>query len=132
MEMYDRLRDKTTPKQIPRLKAIREFTPEQRSNLIEGVGDFSGIRGFFNWLESKKYKVQARVMLARYRAYVTCAVCGGTRLKADALNVRLNGRTIAELAMLPVRELLRFFETLELTAQESEIASRILEGLLNR
>ncbi|MBI3735908.1 hypothetical protein HY256_05290 [Candidatus Sumerlaeota bacterium] len=125
LEMYDHLRDHTTPKQIPRRRAIKDFEPEQRINLIEGVGKFSGIRGYFNWLESKKYKVQARVMLARYRAYLTCATCGGTRLKPDALNVRVAGRNISELGMLPVRDLLGFFDGIELNARERDTAARI-------
>ncbi len=129
IEMYDLLRRRTTPQQIPRLKPIAAFTPAQRENLIEGVGRFPGVRGFFQWLESKKYKVQARVMLARYRAYRTCPVCGGARLRPEALNVRLAGRTIAELASEPIGPLADFFGRLALTARERQIAGGLIEML---
>lgn len=132
LELYDLLRQRTTPREIPRLKPIAEFSAEQRRNLIEGVGKFKGVRGYFNWLESKKYKVQARVMLARYRAYRTCGVCLGARLKPEALNVKFRDRTIADLGMLSVELALAFFRGLELNAQEKEIAGKVFEGLLSR
>ena len=130
--MYDRLKDRTTPQQIPRLKPIKEFTPRQRSNLIDGLGRFGGIHGFFAYLERKKYRVQARVMLARYRAYRTCPGCKGLRLKPEALNVRLAGRTIAELSLLPVRLLRDHFASHALSARDREIAGRIFEALGER
>ncbi len=132
LEMYDHLRGETTPKQIPRLRPIRDFTAEQWDNLVNGVGGFCGIRGYFEWLESKKYKVQARVMLARYRAYRTCESCGGRRLRPEALAIKLKGRTIAELADVPVRDLRKWFEELDLSASEAAIAGRALEALRAR
>ncbi len=132
LEMYDHLRKTTTPKQIPRFKPIREFDAAQRANLIEGVGKFCGIRGFFKWFEGRKYKVQARVLLARYRAYRTCAVCGGMRLKPDALHVRFGGLNIAEMNRLTVRDLLGFFESFDLPAREREMSTRLLDGVLGR
>jgi excinuclease ABC subunit A len=132
LEMYDHLRDKTTPKQIPRLKPVAEFNAEQWKNLIEGVGDFAGVRGYFRWLESKRYKVQARVMLARYRAYRRCERCKGTRLRPEALSVRLAGRTIAEYNALPVRELGPLFASIELSGTDREIVARALDGLRSR
>ncbi len=132
LEMYDHLREETTPRQVPRLRPLNEFSEEQWNNLIEGVGKFCGVRGFFDWLEARKYKVQARVMLARYRAYRTCATCGGQRLRPEALAVRFKGRTIAELAELPVRELRPLIDQLELNPAEAEIALRPLETLRAR
>lgn len=132
LEMYDKIKDHTKPAQIPRFKPIADFSLVQLSNLIDGCGRFVGIRGYFNWLESKKYKVQARVMLARYRAYRRCPKCRGTRLVPEALNVLYAGRTIAEIAMLPVRLVLEMFEKMELSARDREIGGRIYEALLGR
>ena len=131
-EWYDWIWETTARQQIPRLTPIQDFTPVQFKNLMEGVGKFSGIRGFFTWLESKRYKVQARVMLARYRAYHTCPTCNGTRLKPEGLAVRFQGKTIAEISQMPVRLLRPFFETLDLTPAEREIAGRVLETLRAR
>ncbi|MEN6626977.1 MAG: excinuclease ABC subunit UvrA [Candidatus Sumerlaeia bacterium] len=132
LEMYDHLRDETSPKQIPRLRPINEFTPEQWDNLLGGVGGFCGIKGYFEWLESKRYKVQARVMLARYRAYRMCQTCHGRRLRPEALAVKFQGRTIAEVADVPVRDLRKWFDGLELGPSEAEIAGRALEALRAR
>jgi excinuclease ABC subunit A len=132
LEMYDHLRETTTPKQVPRLKPIDEFAPEQWNNLIEGVGEFIGVLGFFRWLESKRYKVQARVMLARYRAYRRCERCNGTRLRPEALAVRLAGRTIADYNALPVRELRPLVDMLDLAGADREIAARAIDGLRSR
>jgi excinuclease ABC subunit A len=132
LEMYDHLRQATTPKQIPRLAPIAEFDKQQYRNLIEGVGQFVGVRGFFGWLEGKRYKVQARVMLARYRAYRTCKRCGGTRLNPDALSFRLGERNIAELGRMTARELLAFLDGLELSGSARKIAERALAELRSR
>ncbi len=129
LEMYDKLRENSTPKQIPRLKPISEFNPEQTHNLLEGVGRFKGIHGFFRWIEGKRYKVQARVMLARYRAYRRCGACKGTRLRPEALCTRILGKTIAELSQLPVRLLRPVVREVELDPANSKIAGRALETL---
>lgn len=131
-EWYDWLKEMTTPQQIPRMTPIQDFTPAQFKNLLEGVSRFSGIRGFFTWLEGRRYKVQARVMLARYRAYHTCPTCKGTRLKPEALSVKFQGRNISEISQMPVRQLRPFFENLKLTTSEREVAGRVLETLLAR
>ena len=133
LEMYDQLRTHTTPQQIPRHTPIKDFTPAQLHNLTKGVGrKFDGIKGFFDWLESKRYKVQARVMLARYRAYSACPTCKGTRLRPEPLNVLFQGKTIAEISTIPVRLLRPFFDTLDLTPTELEVAGRALEALRAR
>ena len=67
-------------------------------------GDYEGVRGFFAWLERKKYKVHVRVFLSRYRGYQTCPDCGGARLRREARDVRVGGRTIDQVCALTVRE----------------------------
>ena len=77
--------------------------------MIEGDGkDYDGIRGFFRWLERKKYKVHVRVFLSRYRGYLTCPECGGARLRREARDVRVGGRTIDQVSADTVREAERF------------------------
>ena len=71
--------------------------------------DYDGIRGFFRWLERKKYKVHVRVFLSRYRGYLTCPDCGGARLRREARDVHVSGRTIDRVASLTVREAQTFF-----------------------
>ena len=89
---------------------------EEKRFVIEGDGEaYEGIRGFFRWLERKKYKVHVRVFLSRYRGYLTCPDCGGARLRREARDVQVSGRTIDRVSSLTVREAQGFFSTLELS-----------------
>ncbi|NIP94638.1 MAG: hypothetical protein GWO24_14820, partial [Akkermansiaceae bacterium] len=76
-------------------------------------GDWYGVKGFFDWLESKAYRMHIRVFLSRYRSYTDCHVCRGTRLCPDALNYRIRGKRLPDLWRLPVGELLPFIAALE-------------------
>ena len=87
----------------------------------DGRGDYPGIRPWFKWLEGRTYKMHVRVFLSRYRSYRICPTCNGTRLRAEALDFRVGGRTVAELARLPIGELAAFFAALTLPAAEAEI-----------
>ena len=97
---------------------VSRLSAHEREVLIQGRGDFYGVKGFFDWLETKRYKIHVRVLLARYRAYTPCDACGGTRLAPPALWVRFRGRTIAELADLPLSDLQAFFAELTPTPAE--------------
>ncbi len=94
--------------------------------------DYEGIRGFFRWLERKKYKVHVRVFLSRYRGYLTCPDCGGARLRREARDVHVGGRTIDRVAALTVREAQGFFATLQLTEKEEAIADKVLKEIRRR
>ena len=94
--------------------------------------DYEGIRGFFRWLERKKYKVHVRVFLSRYRGYLTCPDCGGARLRREARDVHVGGRTIDRVAALTVREAQGFFATLQLTEKEEAIAEKVLKEIRRR
>jgi excinuclease ABC subunit A len=109
-----------------------ELTPEEKQLIIEGVDGYSGVRGFFRWLERKKYKVHVRVFLSRYRGYLTCPDCGGARLRREARDVRVAGRTIDQVSALTVREAQQFFATLDLTEKETAIAEKILKEIRRR
>lgn len=109
-----------------------ELTDEQRQMLWEGTRYFEGINAFFRMVQENLYKIQYRVMLARYRGKTVCPKCHGTRLKPEANYVKVGGRTISELVTLPITELKPFFDQLTLTAHEAEVAKRILTEIRNR
>src|SRR5437762_914962 len=98
---------------------------EQRA-IINGKGDWSGVRGFFDWLETKKYKLHVRVFLSKYRGYTLCPDCGGGRLRQEARDVKVGGRTLPEICSLSVNEATAFFDSLSLSSEQGAIAERIL------
>ena len=111
------------------------LTVEEKHFVIEGADDpkeYAGIRGFFKWLERKKYKVHVRVFLSRYRGYLTCPDCGGARLRREARGVQVSGRTIDRVASLTVREAQAFFGSLALSDKEQTIAEKVLKEIQRR
>jgi excinuclease ABC subunit A len=119
---------------IPTNVAWRHLTADQRRLLLEGdpVSKFEGVKGFFNYLERKKYKLHVRVFLSRYRGYATCPECNGTRLRPEARAVRVAGRSITEICKLTVKEARVFFSTLQLTPSQAKIADKILDEVRSR
>ena len=121
-----------------------DLTPKQRDLLWNGEGRalaftpsgiptaWPGINGFFSWVESQSYKIQYRVMLARYRGKTTCPDCKGSRLRKDASYVKVAGKSISELVDMPVKELYQFLQTLPLTDYERELTDRIMRELRSR
>ncbi len=109
-----------------------ELTDEERSFVVEGNDGYDGIRGFFRWLERKKYKVHVRVFLSRYRGYLPCPDCGGARLRREARDVRVDGRTIDAVSALTVREASRFFADLHLSEKEAAVADKVLREIRRR
>jgi excinuclease ABC subunit A len=121
-------------KDIPVDVPFRELSAAQRDAIIEGdrKQDFPGVKGFFAWLERKKYKLHVRVFLSRYRGYATCPDCRGTRLRAEARAVKVAGRSITEVCQMTVKEARPFFDTLQLSAAETVIAEKVLEEIQQR
>lgn len=118
---------------FPIHKPYIELTQSQKDFLWHGNGsDFSGIDGFFKMVEENIYKIQYRVMLARYRGKTICPDCHGSRLRRDASFVRVGGRTITELVTLPITTLRDFFGNLQLDDTQTAIASRILVEIKSR
>jgi len=117
---------------FPIHKPYYELTEEQRQLLWTGNKYFEGLNQFFKMLEENAYKIQYRVMLSRYRGKTTCPDCRGTRLKKEAMYVKVGGQSVQDLVLLPVGELQVFFEKLELTDHETKIAERILTEINNR
>ena len=109
-----------------------ELTEEQKDYLWHGPREKACIDSFFKMLEENQYKIQYRVMLARYRGKTQCPTCHGTRLKKEASYVKVGGRSISDLVDLPIYELKDFFRTLELNEHDTAIAKRILTEINNR
>jgi excinuclease ABC subunit A len=109
-----------------------DLTADEKRFVIEGDGEYRGVRGFFAGLERKKYKVHVRVFLSRYRGYQTCPDCGGTRLRREARDVRVGGRTIDEVCAMTVRDAERFFDGLALGERDAAIADKVLAEIRRR
>jgi len=109
-----------------------ELTEAEKNILWNGCPYFGGIYDFFNYLESKKYKIQNRVMIARYTGKTKCPECHGTRLKPEASYVKIGGKSVPELVEMPVSDLKVFFDTLSLTPAQNKVAERILPDIKNR
>ena len=109
-----------------------ELTQEQKDYLWHGPRNKACIDSFFKMLEENQYKIQYRVMLARYRGKTLCPKCHGTRLKPEAGYVRVGGHSISELVDLPITELKKFFDTLQLDPHDTEVARRILLEINSR
>ena len=118
---------------VPLDVPFADLTPDQVRPLIEGGRGFPGLRGFFRALESKTYKVQVRVFLARWRGYRTCPDCGGARLKPDALAVKVGGLDVAALTALTIREAREFLDRFAAGAgADAAIVRRVLDPVRAR
>jgi excinuclease ABC subunit A len=124
------LRSRGVPLDAPYL----QLSAEHRKLILEGdsKAGFAGIKGFFEWLERKKYKLHVRVFLSRYRGYATCTECGGTRLRPEARAVRVAEKSITEICRMTVKEARAFFEALQLSPAQAKIADKILEEVQQR
>ncbi len=110
-----------------------ELTETERAFIVEGNGsDYKGIQGFFRGLERKKYKVHVRVFLSRYRGYMSCPECAGTRLRREARDVFVGGRTVDTVCALTVGEAAEFFDSLELTEAQQTVAHRVVSEITRR
>jgi excinuclease ABC subunit A len=130
LEMRRYARAKGIPLDVP----FRDLTGAQRDAILEGgrKEDFPGVKGFFAWLERKKYKLHVRVFLSRYRGYATCPDCKGTRLRPEARAVKIAGRPITEVCQMTVKEARPFFDNLQLSPGEMVIAEKVFEEIQQR
>ena len=117
---------------IPIHKPYYQLSDEQRNKLWNGDDNFPGIYAFFEWVESQSSKIQYRVMLSRYRGKTVCPDCKGTRLRKDAGYVKVCGKSIIDLVLMPVSELAEFIDTMKLAPYEEEVVQRIMIELRNR
>jgi excinuclease ABC subunit A len=117
---------------FPIHKPIVQLTKAQYNLLWNGNEHFEGINAFFKMLEKESYKIQYRVMLARYRGKTNCPDCNGTRLRKDANYVKVGEMGISELILMPVTEIRTFFKNLKLNAHDTSIAKRLLLEINSR
>ena len=126
----DQFIDKATD--FPIHRAINELTPEQLDTLWNGGKGIKGINQFFKFVESKSYKIQYRVLLSRYRGKTDCNECQGVRLRKDAGNVKIDGKSIFDAVLMPIEECLQFFLSLKPGKHEAQIIKRILPEITSR
>lgn len=123
---------------IPLDRPWAELAPEHQRMVIEGEKRFPGVRGFFQYLERKKYKLHVRVFISRYRGYSTCSECGGARLRREAQQVKIAGKNICEVCAMTVEDAGKFFDELAesggkwLRTEEAEIGEGLLEEIRSR
>ena len=121
-ELKQFCRSEKIPTNIP----FNQLSRSDQKAIIEGRGEWSGVRGFFEWLETKKYKLHVRVFLSKYRGYTLCPDCNGGRLRQEARDVKVGGRTLPEICSLSIKDAALFFDSLKLSTEQSAIADRIL------
>jgi excinuclease ABC subunit A len=117
---------------IPTDRPVAELSAAEQAWIFDGDDRWRGVKGYFERLERRRYKVGARVMIARYRSFDPCAACGGTRLRAAAGFVQLGGRSIGELMEFSLAELLAWLDGLDLSEAEQARAGRLLQELRAR
>jgi excinuclease ABC subunit A len=117
---------------FPIHKPYNQLTEQQKDFLWNAKGKVTGINQFFEFVKSESYKIQYRVLLSRYTGRTTCPECKGTRLRKDASYVKISGKSIIDLMLLPIDELLEFFNTLELNEYEAKVSQRLLTEIKTR
>jgi excinuclease ABC subunit A len=117
---------------IPLNVPYKELTSEQISQLQKGFGDFIGIDRFFEKLETKTYKMHIRVLLSRYRGYSTCRACKGSRLRREALQVLIGGKSIHDIVKIPIEKSLHFFNELQLSDFDMMVGERVFKEIIKR
>ena len=127
-ELLHEARRRGIPTDIP----WRQLKDEWQRFILEGGDGYYGVKGFFDWLQAKKYKVQVRVFLSRYRKYIPCPECGQTRLNQQALRVKINGLNIGDVVKMTVRQAFEFFSSLSLSPFQQQVGERLIREILNR
>ena len=132
--LFQDLKQWARGKSIPTNVPWRQVAAEQRRLILEGDPEtgYKGVKGFFQWLERKKYKLHVRVFLSRFRGYALCPECSGTRLRPEARAVRITGKSITEICRFTVKEARGFFSNLQLSEAQLKIADKILEEIRTR
>ena len=118
--------------EIPLDIPFADLADEQKEAIFEGKGKWKGIRGFFSWLETKKYKLHVRVFLAKYRGYTPCSDCKGSRLRQAARVVKIGEKNLSEVVSMSINVAQRFFDDLKLDAEREKIAEKLLLEIRRR
>lgn len=117
---------------FPIHRSYKDLDEEHKQLLWEGNSYFEGLNSFFRYLESQTHKIQYRVMLSKYRGRTVCPDCRGSRLRKDAGYVKISGKSVQDLVLLPVGDVLTFFKDLQLSEHQEKVAKRILIEIQNR
>ncbi len=131
-EWLDQLVKNAIKFDFPIHRPYSQLSEEHRKLVWSGNQYFQGLDDFFKYLEEQTYKIQYRVMLSRYRGKTTCPDCKGSRLRPDAAYVKIAGKSITDVVLMPLDQALQFFKNLELDAHEQQIAKRLLMEITNR
>jgi excinuclease ABC subunit A len=127
-EMFKFCRLAGIPTEVP----FRELDREQQNIIVKGCKEFGGVVGFFDFLEAKKYKLHVRVFLSKYRGYTVCFECGGARLRAEARQVKVGGKTLPEICAMTAAQASVFFNEIKLGPADLEIGGRLLQEVRDR
>jgi excinuclease ABC subunit A len=128
----DELKQFCKSEKIPLNVPFNQLSRQEQRSIIEGKKEWSGVRGFFEWLETKKYKLHVRVFLSKYRGYTICPDCGGDRLRQEARDVKVGGRSLPAACAVSIKDAAVFFDSLELSIEQTAIAERILFEIRRR
>ena len=109
-----------------------DLPESERHTILYGTKGWRGVKGFFKWLETKKYKLHVRVFLAKYRGYTTCPDCGGQRLRQEARDVKISDRSLPDVIAMSIRDAQVFFEELKLSEEREKIAEKLLLEIRRR
>lgn len=120
------------PFKLPLNIPFKQLTENHVDLVKKGFGTYLGIDGFFQKLEQKTYKMHVRVMLSRFRGYTICSACKGSRLRREALQVKINNKSIYDVVALPIEHSLKFFENLELSDYDMLVGERVLKEIIKR
>jgi excinuclease ABC subunit A len=130
--LFTELRRFAKQEEIPLDVPWGDLDCEQQRKVLDGDGKFPGVRGFFNHLERKKYKLHVRVFLSRYRGYSQCSACEGSRLRLEARQVKISGKNICQVCAMTVQDAAAFFADVTLSPEQAEIADKLLQEILER
>ncbi len=111
---------------IPTRTPFADLSDAQKQVIFEGKRGWRGVRGFFKWLDTKKYKLHVRVFMAKFRGYTRCPECGGGRLRKEARAVKINGFNLPETVKMSIKDATVFYDSLELSPEREKIAEKLL------
>ncbi|HXH70392.1 MAG TPA: excinuclease ABC subunit UvrA [Pyrinomonadaceae bacterium] len=118
--------------EIPTDVPFADLSDFQKKAIFEGASGWRGVRGFFKWLETKKYKLHVRVFLSKYRGYALCPECHGGRLRQEARDVKVDGKNLPEIVALSIKKAQEFFDSLELSEEREKIAEKLILEIRRR
>jgi excinuclease ABC subunit A len=127
-ELIAEARKRSIPIDMP----FKDLKKEWQRFVMDGDAGFYGVKGFFDWLQTKKYKVQVRVLLSRYRKYIPCPACRQMRLNPQALSVKINDLSIGQVVRMTVQQAFDFFRKLTLYPYEKQVAEKLIDEIQNR